>query len=124
MRYLPGLVTILLVIAPQSGIPQKNAHKGAPYDIKRCTPKLVTKKPFPTPKGVHPQKGEKRTGYSPVVAFQILESGEVVDAHLKRSSGLANLDEHALNTVRGWKFNTRPDCGTVEMESTFMLHFH
>jgi TonB family protein len=94
------------------------------YDVKRFAPKLMNRKPFSPPKRIQPRKGEKATGYSPVIAFQILESGEVVNARLKRRSGLADRDANALDNIRNWKFNARPGCGTIEVQSDVAFHYH
>lgn len=102
----------------QSSVPKPK------YDVKRCTPKLVNKNPFSSPKRIQPRKGEKATGYSPVIAFQILESGEVVNARVQRSSGLADRDANALDNIRGWKFNARQGCGTIEVQSDVSFHYH
>jgi TonB family protein len=92
--------------------------------LKRCAPKLVSKRPFPDPGTFKVGNGEKATGYSPVVAFEILESGEVQKARLKRSSGISDRDAHALKSIHGWKFNARPGCGTIEMESDVLVLYH
>jgi TonB family protein len=94
------------------------------YDVKRCKPKVVSKKPILEPKAIQVRKGEKAARYPPVIAFEILESGEVVNARVKRSSGVADRDAYALNSIRGWRFNNRPGCGTVETEAAALIHFH
>ncbi len=113
----------LLLVSLRAGYAQEPQKAQAEYDVKKCGPKLVSKKPIPTPKTIQARKGEKPTGHSPVIAFQILESGEAVNAHVKRSSGIDAQDTHALNSIRGWKFNSRPGCGTVESEATASIHW-
>ena len=93
------------------------------YDVKRCTPKVVSKKSLPKPARIRPSKGAKPTGYLPVIAFEISDSGDVADARIKRSSGIANRDSYALAFVKGWKFNSRPGCGAIETETVVMIHF-
>jgi TonB family protein len=66
---------------------------------------------------------EKSTGFSPVIDFEILESGEVVHAHVKRSSGFAEVDAHALNWIRGAKYNRRLGCGVVESQADVLIHW-
>jgi hypothetical protein len=103
----------------------QDAHPSVPkYDVKKCAPKLVNKKPFSPPKGIQPRKGEKAIGYSPVIAFEILESEEIVNARIKRSSDFADRDANALDNIRSWKFNSRPGCWTIEMQSDVSLHYH
>jgi len=78
---------------------------------------------LPSPKSVRVHQGEKSTAYAPLIAFEILESGEVANARVKRSSGLADLDTYAFNCVRGTKYNSRPGCGVIETETTVLIHF-
>ena len=86
----------------------------AAYDVKRCAPKALS---FgTTPAQIHFREGEKPTGLIPVVAFQILESGEVVNIVLKQSSGIRDKDNAALDWAKGATYNNRPGCGTVETE--------
>jgi TonB family protein len=81
----------------------------------------VFRNPTSKPRSVHIRKGEKSTHY-PLIAFEILESGQVTNARVKHSSGVADLDALALKSVRGMKFNNRPGCGTVESEVTVLMH--
>jgi TonB family protein len=85
---------------------------------------LVSKRPFLPPQTLHIRKGEKATGYSPVITFEILESGEVQKARLKRSSEISERDVHALEGIRRWRFNARRGCRTVEMESDLLTHYY
>jgi TonB family protein len=89
-------------------------NRDAAYDVKRCTPKVLS---FgKTPAEIHFREDEKPTGLIPVVAFQILESGEVTNIVLKQSSGTRDKDNAALDWVKGTTYNNRPGCGTVESE--------
>jgi hypothetical protein len=88
--------------------------RNAAYDVKRCTPKVLSLSK--TPAEIHFREGEKPTGLIPVVAFQILESGEVANIVLKQSSGIRDKDNAALDWVKGTTYNNRPGCGTVETE--------
>jgi hypothetical protein len=118
-----AVVLLLFMLTVQSS-PQKRQEAVPTFDVKRCTPKLFHKKPFPKPKTLQPRKGEKATGYSPLIAFEILESGEVVNVHLKRRSGIHVQDGYALDEIRASKFNSRPGCGTLEMQSDMLIHFY
>ena len=42
----------------------------------------------------------------------------------KRSSGISDRDTHALESIGRWRFNARPGCGTIEMESDVLIHHH
>ena len=90
------------------------------YDVRRCTPKLISRDRRHSEFQLH--KGEKYSN-SPVVAFQILESGDTANAVLKRSSGVPDVDEYALTSVRGSKFNKRPGCGVIETQLDITIHF-
>jgi hypothetical protein len=68
------------------------------YVAKRCVPKIVANHdPRPNHESITFRKGEKSTGRSPLIAFEILESGEVVHVYVKGSSGFADIDRSALN---------------------------
>lgn len=100
-----------------SGLPIGYAHTpptDAAYDVKGCRPKALSVGKMPAE--IRFRKGEKPTGLIPVVAFQILESGEVVSVVLKQSSGITDKDNAALHWVKGTKYNNRPGCGIVESE--------
>ena len=92
-------------------------------DVKRCAPKIVNQAPSPKEQSLRTRTGEKSTGFSPIVAFQILESGEVVHAYVKRSSGIADIDAYALKLIQRTKFNRRSGCGIIESESSVDIDF-
>ena len=62
-------------------------------------------------------KGEKVYGLSPIIAFDILESGEVANASVKRSSGISDVDSYALTSVREMRFAKRLGCGVTESQA-------
>ena len=101
------VLSLLLMILP-TPTAQARQQSAATYDVKRCTPKLVSKRPFLPPKTFHVRNGEKATGYSPVIAFEILESGEVQKARVKRSSGISDRDTHALESIGRWRLTLAP----------------
>ena len=84
---------------------------------------MLSEKTAARPKTIQTGKGEKATGYPPVIAFEIRESGEVVNSRVKRSSGMADIDNYALNSIRGKKYNSRPGCGAVESEAAVLIHW-
>jgi TonB family protein len=90
--------------------------------IKRCTP-VIVKRPKLKVKSFQVRKGEKSTGFVPLIAFQIAESGEVINAHVKRSSGISDKDDIALNFVKSRKYNARPGCPVIESETSVTIDF-
>ena len=94
--------------------PSVQIKHGVAYVVKRCSPKVLCSGRTPT--RIHFRKGEKPTGLIPVVAFQILESGDAANITLKQSSGVRDKDNAALDWVKGTRYNNRPGCGTVETE--------
>jgi TonB family protein len=122
-RLVFSAVFLLLLSNLRVGVGQQPRKDEPKYDVRRCKLKVVSKKPVSEPKTIQVRKGENAAHYPPVIAFEILESGEVVNARVKRSSGIADRDAYALNSIRGWKFNSRPGCGTVETEAVG-VHFH
>ncbi len=104
------LVTLLAVAQQAPRRPPKD-------DVQRCRPKLVSRDHSSSRKKINVKAGEKPTGYPPVIAFQILESGIVVNARVKRSSGIADRDAYALESIKKWRFDSRTGCGTVESEA-------
>jgi TonB family protein len=110
------LLTMVVAVTAQDG--QQPAKK---YDLKGCTPKIEKRRPLPKNLKLGAQKGEKATGYSPLISFQILESGTVTGAEVKRSSGLAEIDKYAMEWIRGTKFNARSGCGIIDTEAVVLI---
>jgi TonB family protein len=110
----PPAITKAEAMTPSQELSQPNQED---YPA-RCTPKVKSKGTPPKDSGLVMQKGEKSTGYVPLVSFEILESGEVSNVQLKRSSGFANVDKYALDGIRNTKFNSREGCGVIETEAT------
>jgi len=115
--YYSGLPIGSVYPAPKDA--SLRVERDAGYDVKRCTPKVL--RSGRTPAEIHFREGEKPTGLIPVVAFQILESGEVVNIVLKQSSGIRDKDNAALGWVKGTRYNNRSGCGTVESEIGVMI---
>jgi len=61
--------------------------------------------------------------FSPLIAFQIAESGEVINAHVKRSSGIRDIDDSALNSIQSTKYSARPGCPLIESEADVIIDF-
>ena len=104
---------------PHAATAQQKPKKEPNYDLKKCALKSLSKKVAygGKPSSIRIRKGEKSTGYSPIVAFEILESGEVSNVRLKRSSGIADIDDNALAWIRSMKYNSRPGCGVIDSET-------
>ena len=122
-----GLLILVLLLGnlptaqPQNKPQQPKADQS--YPVKQCTPRIV-KKPSYDHKPIHIRKGEKSTGFTPLVAYDILESGEVVNVHLKRSSGIQDIDNIALGWIRSRTYNSRPGCGVIESQEGVTIDFH
>ncbi len=107
----------------ESATEPKDTTKTKPYDVKRCTPKLLSSHATKGKVHIHIRKSDKPTGRIPVVACQILESGEVVNVALKQSSGIRDKDNLALRWVKQMKYNERPGCGVVETNMGVTIDF-
>lgn len=119
MRHLA--ITVLLVLVAAFSAAQNKVKPQGDYDVQRCAPKVISKSSGKSPE-FHFRKGEKYKN-SPVVAYEILESGEIAHPILKRSSGVAELDNYALKWAQGLKFNKRPGCGVIESSTDITIDF-
>ena len=125
MRQLAINVALFLVAFMLTGVAQQSQKSDSKDDVKRCALKVISRYHPPKPKAVHLRRGEKPSRYPPVIAFEILESGEVVNLRVKRSSGVVDLDSYALSSIQGTKYNSRPaGCGTAETEAVVLIHFN
>jgi TonB family protein len=107
-----GNATIAL---PQDKSKEKNKESKAL--AKLCNPSVV-KHLKVKQTSIQIRKGEKSSGFTPLIAFQIAESGEVINAHVKRSSGIRDVDDYALNSIKSTKYNARPGCPVIESEAS------
>jgi len=89
---------------------------------KRCNPRLV-KSSSPKGKPIQVRDGEKSSGFTPIVAFESLESGRVANVRLKRSSGMRDIDNYAPTSVRSLRYNSRPGCPVIESEADVMIDY-
>ncbi|HET9837096.1 MAG TPA: energy transducer TonB [Candidatus Angelobacter sp.] len=60
---------------------------------------------------------------TPVVEFEILESGATANGRLKRSSGVKDLDDWAMNWTREAKYKPRPGCGVLKTTMSLTVDF-
>jgi TonB family protein len=67
--------------------------------------------------------GEKATGKDPLISFEILESGSVINARLERSSGVTAIDRSAMDEIRSTRYNRRPGCGVIESKASVTIDF-
>jgi TonB family protein len=116
-----AVATFMLATTMSTVAAQEKPLADPKYDAKRCTPKVVRHAPRPKQESIHTRPGEKSTGFSPVIAFQILDTGEVTQAHVKRSSGIADIDTYALSWIRGTKYNARYGCGVIESQASVSI---
>jgi TonB family protein len=116
------LVSVLLATA-SSGISVQAALTADPKSSKECRLRRMGERHMSKPAEIHVRKGEKATGFSPIIAFEITESGEVQKARVKRSSGIADIDAYALNWIQSAKYNNRPGCGLVTSQASVNIHF-
>jgi|ERR1700690_2021055 len=121
MGLLAISASILLAVMVPTVAAQEKPLTDQKYDIKRCAPKIVSHAQHPKQESIHTRPGEKPTGFSPIIAFQILDTGEVTQAHVKRSSGTADIDTYALNSIRGTKYNRRSGCGVIESQAVVSI---
>jgi TonB family protein len=118
----PFVITVLLLaVFTVFGAAQDKTKPEGDYDVQRCTPKVISRAGGKSPE-FHFRKGE-RYKHSPVVAYEVLESGEIAHAILKGSSGVAEVDRYALKWVEELKFNKRPGCGVVESTVDVTIDF-
>jgi TonB family protein len=104
------------------GLCRSNGTAGDDKDeVKHCAPKIASKGK-PSNVSIHVRSGEKRVK-TPVIAFEVLPSGEVANARMKQRSGVQDIDRYALTQVRAWKFNNRPGCPVVESQCGVTIDF-
>ncbi len=90
--------------------------------IARCKTKMLKKGLRLAPKGWEFGKDEKYRG-APTVSYTIEPDGSVANAKLTRSSGVRKIDEYALQSVRGWKYQAMPGCPGLDSQATILIHF-
>jgi len=108
--------------AQTGSMPILQQTKATAEYVKRCPLKVIRKGSSPNAGPFKILKGERSTGYSPVVAYEIQESGEITNVHLTRSSGFSLMDSYALNGILGMRYNNRPGCGVLETEAAISIH--
>jgi TonB family protein len=89
----------------------------------RCGLQLIA--PVSSPSGLRPKSSTtfedfKRT---PIVIFEVDESGTVSRAKIKRRSGSRSADQLALAEIHQWKFKAMSGCGIVQSEAMVTIDF-
>jgi membrane carboxypeptidase/penicillin-binding protein len=104
-------------------IVKQTADSEPAYDRNRCALKLASRG-SPVNTTIRARSGEKPTKYPPVIAFEILESGEIRNAVVRRSSGIADIDNYALSSVKAMKYYERPlGCGIIDSQAVITIDF-
>jgi membrane peptidoglycan carboxypeptidase len=104
-------------------IVKRAANSEATYDWNRCALKLASHE-SPANTTIRVRPGQRSTQQTPVIAFEILESGEVKNAVVYRSSGIADIDNFALAGVRSMRYNERPlGCGIIDSQAAVNVDF-
>ena len=119
---LAGSLSPVVVAAPAATSQDKKDHSDATaqHIAKRCNPVLVKKSRLKA-KTIRVRDGEKPTGYTPIIAFQITSTGEVLNAHVKRSSGIREMDNSALSSIQSGRYNSRPGCPVIDSEAYVII---
>jgi uncharacterized protein len=119
---LAGSLSLVMVALPASRSQDKKDHSDAAAQqiAKRCNPVLVKNSKLKA-ETIRVREGEKSTGYTPIIAFEIASTGEVVSAHVKRSSGIRDIDDSALSSIRSGRYNSRPGCPVVDSEADVLI---
>lgn len=96
----------------------QDPKRAAPQELQRCFPKLASPKVTngASLDAIHFRNGEKYAK-TPVIGYEVSESGEILNAFVKRGSGVADIDQRALRYVKELRFNKRPGCPIVASEA-------
>ena len=116
-----GVNILLLSLLSAFAVPEDKTKQDGKYGAQRCAPKVISGMRSKSPE-FHFGKGERYTD-SPVVAYEVLESGEIAHAILKRSSGVSDVDKYAIKWVQGLKYNNRPGCGVFKSTANVTIDF-
>ena len=125
VRLLVAGALTLLAGGLLASLSQDKTEKGdanAKTFAKRCNPKIVRKTELKR-KTIKVREGEKATGFTPLVTFQITESGDVIRVNLKRTSGFRDVDEAAIEFVNSARYNARPGCPVIENEASVNIDY-
>jgi TonB family protein len=111
----------MIALSSVIGLAQDKTKSENEY-LQRCPLKVISRAGHSKPPEFHFRKGENYK-HSPIVVYEILETGEIAHAFVKRSSGVADLDTYALKWAQGFKYNKRLGCGVVESHVVVTIDF-
>src|SRR5260370_29691720 len=122
-----ALLLTLLVFAGanhSSGQAEKKSEKNKEEKelIARCKSKLIRNGRPTKPKNWEWGKGEKYRG-APEISYSVQEDGKIANVKLKRGSGVRQIDEYALEWVKGRKYQAMPGCPGIEITETVIIDF-
>jgi outer membrane biosynthesis protein TonB len=89
----------------------------AQYAVERCKPKIAKKASCQGAQSCSEKLGKSPQVFPPVISYEILESGEVTNAQVKRCCGFSAIDKFALNQIQAMKYNSRRDVGLLRGRS-------
>jgi membrane carboxypeptidase/penicillin-binding protein len=102
---------------------RQTANSEATYDWNRCALKVISHGSSADTTS-HARPWERSTKQTPVIAFEVLESGEVKNAVIVRSSGIADIDNYVLVSIRSMRYNLRPPgCGIIDSKAAVNVDF-
>ena len=94
-----AIIAALILSLANTSLAQEKPRSEQAAILKKCRAKLTRQAPELKELPIRIHEGERSTGFSPVIALEILESGEVAHARVKRSSGFVEVDAQALNRI-------------------------
>jgi len=101
---------------------KRTAESEASYDWNRCALDIKGHA-SPAHGSIHTRPGEKYQN-TPVIRVEVLESGEIRNAIVDRSSGVADIDNYALSSIKNMRYKERPaGCGALENQATVNVDF-
>jgi len=103
-------------------IVKRTADSDATYDWKRCALTIASHgSPISGP--IRPRPGEELKT-TPVISFEVMESGEIRNPIVSRSSGVADIDNDVLSNIRNLKYLQRPPgCGIIQSQYVANIDF-
>ncbi len=103
-------------------IVKRTATSEPSYDWGRCVLTMASHG-SPANNLIHTRPGEELKT-TPVILFEVLESGEVSNAKLSRSSGVKEIDSYALAAIKNMRYEQRPPgCGILQSQATVNVDF-
>ena len=103
-------------------IVKRTADSDATYDWKRCALTIASHgSPISGP--IRPRPGEELKT-TPVISREVMESGEIRNPIVSRSSGVADIDNDVLSNIRNLKYLQRPPgCDIIQSQYVANIDF-